>query len=105
MIINDWLAQEFKERVGRKEGGISLTARLTDGFERIGLKVSKEAVKEEKKLLEERAEKIRNYLEAAAISSASTAAETIYKPRRSVEPYRSVPIQFRLSGGFLHDED
>ena len=50
MIINDWLLQEFKERVGRKE--LILTNKLMRGFKLAGISVKQEEVKQENTFLE-----------------------------------------------------
>lgn len=50
-IINDWLLQEFKERVSHKRS-ITLTTRLTEGFKLASITVSKEEELSEKKFIE-----------------------------------------------------
>lgn len=49
-ILNDWLLQEFKERVSRKRS-IRLTARLTDAFKQLAIPVSKEEEESEESLI------------------------------------------------------
>lgn len=56
LILNDWLSQEFKQRVGRKRK-IIITDRLTYAFKTISVNVTRQEEKEEDSLLEE---KIRN---------------------------------------------
>ncbi|ACC79193.1 PIN domain-containing protein [Nostoc punctiforme] len=56
LILNDWLSQEFKQRVGRKRK-IIITDRLTQAFKTISVTVTKQEEIEEDSLLEE---KIRN---------------------------------------------
>ena len=54
--INDWLAQEFKERVSKRRN-VTLTNRLSDGFKRASIQVTKkEAADEEMFLQHQRAE-------------------------------------------------
>jgi hypothetical protein len=50
-IINDWLLQEFKERVSHKRS-ITLTTRLTEGFKLASITVSKEEEMSEEKFIE-----------------------------------------------------
>ena len=45
-ILNDWLRQEFKERVSRKRS-IILTNRLAEGFKRASIQVTQEEAEEE----------------------------------------------------------
>jgi len=52
-ILNDWLGQEFRERVSRMRKLI-LTDRLSEGLERAEIKVTKEEAREEEQFLEER---------------------------------------------------
>lgn len=47
-ILNDWLQQEFKERVGRKK--IVLTTRLTEGLKLAGIAVTAEEEETEREL-------------------------------------------------------
>jgi len=50
-ILNDWLRQEFKERVSRKRS-IILTNRLADGFRRASIQVTKQEEEEEQRHIE-----------------------------------------------------
>jgi predicted nucleic acid-binding protein len=52
-ILNEWLRQEFKERVGAKRK-LMLTQRLTDGLKEAAIKVTKKEVETERKFLNER---------------------------------------------------
>lgn len=52
-FLNDWLQQEFKERVGRKRK-ITLTDRLSVAFRAVKLNVSKEMEKAEAEVIEEK---------------------------------------------------
>ncbi len=52
-VLNDWLGQEFRERVSRRRKLI-LTDRLTEGLERAKIKVTREEAKVEQEFLEER---------------------------------------------------
>ena len=52
MIINDWLCQEFKERVNRRKKVI-LTDKLTDGFKLVDISVKKKEVEDETEMLSE----------------------------------------------------
>lgn len=54
-ILNDWLRQEFIERVGRKRT-ITLTPRLTEGLHIAGIKVARAEIEQEEKELARRAE-------------------------------------------------
>lgn len=54
-ILNDWLRQEFAERVGRKRT-ITLTPRLTEGLSIAGIKVARAEVEQEERELARRAE-------------------------------------------------
>ena len=49
-ILNDWLLQEFKERISRKRK-IILTDRLAWAFEQIKVSVTKEMIEEEERLI------------------------------------------------------
>ena len=51
MLINDWLSQEFKERVNRRKK-VTLTDKLTEGFKLADISVRKKEVEEEDKFLE-----------------------------------------------------
>lgn len=55
-ILNDWLSQEFKQRVGR-ERKIIITGRLTYAFKGISVTVTKQEEREENSLLEEKMRK------------------------------------------------
>ncbi|WBV56935.1 PIN domain-containing protein [Chryseobacterium daecheongense] len=48
--LNDWLAQEFKDRVN-SENSIFLTNKLTKAFEIVKIEVTKEMVEEEQKII------------------------------------------------------
>lgn len=50
VFINDWLRQEFKDRVGRRRS-ISLTNKLTEGFKQAAIEVSKAEEDAEKKFV------------------------------------------------------
>ena len=54
-ILNDWLRQEFAERVGRKRT-ITLTPRLTEGLSIAGIKVARAEIEQEERELARRAE-------------------------------------------------
>ncbi len=56
-IIDDWLAQEFKERVNRSKS-VTLTNKLAQGFELAGIRVSKSEKAAEEKMLEEDTKKV-----------------------------------------------
>lgn len=49
-FLNDWLTQEFKERVGRKRK-ITLTERLTDALDQVGAKVTEQAKQDERTVI------------------------------------------------------
>ena len=49
--INDWLAQEFKERVN-KIRNVTLTDRLSDGFKRVSIPVTKKEAADEERFLQ-----------------------------------------------------
>ncbi len=51
--INDWLAQEFKERVKRTLN-VTLTDRLSEGLQRASIKVTKKEIAAEEAFLERR---------------------------------------------------
>lgn len=51
-ILNDWLQQEFKERL-RTRRKVYLTRRLAEGFKKAGIKVSKKEEEEEEVFLQE----------------------------------------------------
>ena len=51
-VLNDWLRQEFAERISRRRK-IILTDRLTEAFKRISVPVTREEEAEEEALLEE----------------------------------------------------
>jgi hypothetical protein len=50
-ILNDWLLQEFKERVSHKRS-IKLTSRLTDAFKQVAIPVSREEEEAEDSLIQ-----------------------------------------------------
>jgi PIN domain len=52
VILNDWLSQEFKQRISRKRK-IIITGRLTQAFKTISVAVTKQEEREEDSLLEE----------------------------------------------------
>ncbi len=52
MIINDWLSQEFKERVNRRKK-VVLTDKLTEGFKLADISVRKKEEDDEAKMLSE----------------------------------------------------
>ena len=54
-ILNDWLRQEFTERVGRKRT-ITVTPRLTEGLQIAGVKVAPSEVEQEERELARRTE-------------------------------------------------
>lgn len=49
-ILNDWLGQEFKDRVSRKRK-VSLTSRLAEAFKRASIQVTQEEVTQEEEFL------------------------------------------------------
>jgi hypothetical protein len=49
--LNDWLLQEFKQRVSRRRK-LTLTTRLTEAFKLAGIKVSKKEVTQEEQLIQ-----------------------------------------------------
>ena len=51
VYINDWLAQEFKERVNRRRT-VTLTDRLSEGFKQISIEVTQKEAKAEEEFLE-----------------------------------------------------
>lgn len=51
-FLNDWLLQEFKERVSKKRT-IFITSRLAEAFKKISLTVTKEMEKEEERIIKE----------------------------------------------------
>jgi hypothetical protein len=53
MILNDWLVQEFKQRVSQKRK-IIITDRLAKAFKRADIQVSKAEEEQESELIEER---------------------------------------------------
>jgi predicted nucleic acid-binding protein len=52
LFLNDWLLQEFKERVGKRRK-IILTDSLSEAFKKISLAVTREMEKEEERIIEE----------------------------------------------------
>ena len=65
IILNDWLRQEFKERVGRA-GSIILTNRLAEGFKRASIQVTPQEVAEEEKHIQDTWLNLTNILNQAA---------------------------------------
>ena len=57
-FINDWLLQEFKERVGRARS-IKLTTRLSEGFRLAGITIPEEEDQAEQKLITESVTQLR----------------------------------------------
>jgi hypothetical protein len=53
MILNDWLVQEFRQRVSRKRE-IIITDRLARAFKRADIQVSQAEEEQEAELIEER---------------------------------------------------
>ena len=51
VYINDWLRQEFKERVNRRRN-VTLTDRLSEGLKQISIKVTKKEVEAEEEFLQ-----------------------------------------------------
>ena len=54
-ILNDWLRQEFSERVGRKRT-LTLTPRLTEGLDIAGIQVARAELEQEEREFARRAE-------------------------------------------------
>jgi hypothetical protein len=77
--LNDWLRQEFSERVSKKRK-IVLTDRLAEAFKQVAIHVSQEAEKEERDLLAE----LEAFLAQPAPESAQlgTLADAAKVPRR-----------------------
>jgi hypothetical protein len=72
-FLNDWLRQEFKQRVSQKRD-VLLTSRLTEAFKIAGIKVTPQEEAQEKKLLKER----------STTASSATASETLSKLLRDL---------------------
>ena len=51
VYINDWLAQEFRERVNRRLN-VTLTDKLSEGLKQISIRVTKQEVKDEDEFLQ-----------------------------------------------------
>ena len=51
VYINDWLAQEFKERVSKRRN-VTLTDRLSDGFKRVSIRVTRKEAADEERFLQ-----------------------------------------------------
>ena len=51
VYINDWLAQEFKERVNKRRN-VTLTDRLSEGLKQISIRVTKKEAKAEEEFLQ-----------------------------------------------------
>ena len=51
-FLNDWLLQEFKERVSMKRK-IFITTRLAEAFKKVSLVVTEEMEKEEERIIQE----------------------------------------------------
>ena len=64
-ILNDWLRQEFKERVSRKRS-IILTNRLAEGLKRASIQVTPQEVAEEEKHIQDTWQSISSILANAA---------------------------------------
>ena len=59
-VVNDWLKQEFKERVSRRRN-IYLSDKLYQAFKMISLTVSKEMAEEEERLIAEKDEYVEKH--------------------------------------------
>lgn len=76
-VLNDWLLQEFKERVSRKRK-IRLTDRLAEAFKRAAVRVTKTEEKEEEGLIRE--------LPQAPVQASSGTFETLLHDYLSAWP-------------------
>jgi len=65
VILNDWLRQEFKERVSRKRS-IILTNRLAEGFKRASIQVTQQEEEEEQKHIQDTWQSLSGILANAA---------------------------------------
>jgi hypothetical protein len=52
--LNEWLAEEFSDRVPRKGAKIELTEKLSNAFERLNIRVTEQERKAEEKVIKER---------------------------------------------------
>ena len=97
--LNDWLAQEFKERVSRI-GSIVLAARLTDAFRELGVRVTKKSKREEQEAIASAVE------HDLALPIRSLTSTGLYLPA-GTSPLDSTPKIFPPSGykGLLDTED
>ena len=66
--LNDWLTREFKERVSRKRK-IVLTARLSDAFKMVAVKVTQAEEKREQELINAAAESLKESDESYSASN------------------------------------
>lgn len=76
-ILNDWLRQEFKERVSQKRS-IILTSRLTEAFKQVAIPVSKEEEDAEDSLI--KAEDVRKAMSMLSLSDIANVDVTNLTP-------------------------
>ncbi len=72
-ILNDWLRQEFHDRVSRTRS-ITLTTRLAEGFRAAGIRVTRKETEAEEEFLKERTTSMAGRAAAASLGFASLQA-------------------------------
>lgn len=70
-FLNDWLSQEFKERVSRKRK-VVLTDKLSEAFELVRIKINKKVEEEEAQLIKEITAFIRTQFSELTAGSGTT---------------------------------
>lgn len=94
-ILNDWLAQEFKERVSRKRK-ILLTARLAHAFKLASVAVTKEEEKEEEELIKSTTDVAQPEFQSELVNRASTIEawiKIIKQLEDGIEKYKKRQLQ------------
>ena len=82
VYINDWLAQEFKERVNRRRN-VTLTDRLSEGLKQISIRVTNKEAKAEEEFLQRQVSSRLAALAASLPSSSRLAALAASLPSSS----------------------
>jgi len=86
-ILNDWLNQEFKDRVSKKRK-IILTDKLSDAFKLISEKVTKEMENEEKEIIETRLTESNLIIDNVLLNNKNNLKKAINDLKEELNKYR-----------------
>jgi hypothetical protein len=85
-ILNDWLRQEFKDRVSRKRS-VSLTGRLSEAFKRASIRVTEKEVTQEEEFLHQIEANKRAWQESLKTADKST-LDGLMRIAKALEGFR-----------------